>query len=427
VIFGPATSTNPAAESADHQDSIPIFAAGFVVLIATTWPLWIPQSAFPQVPLIFVAGNMPRSAEWGLLVALLLNLMVAIFVKRQAIRRLACMLAGLTTLSLVVIDQHRLQPWTWQFVILSFVFATSDNVTANSCWRWLVISIYAWSAWSKLDQGFVIGHGRFLLDGLFKSVGLIKGIETFPESVSLVLAATIPLFELLIAICLYWNRTRFLAVIGATFMHIALLLALGPFGHRHQPGVLIWNLFFLVQNWMLFLRASTSQAFDRAISISLPSQFGNRLACWLVTMAILWPSLESFGFCDHWPAWAVYAANPERVTVTVHSDELSKLPEDLRQYIGRQYIGLQTVFDDSHPLRIDRWSLDALYVPIYPQDRFQVGVALYLARQFDLNQIQVVIEGPADRWTGKRSIHRYNGIESINTLAKSYRCNAQPR
>ena len=191
---------------------------------------------------------------------------------------------------------------------------------------------------------------------------------------------------------------------------------------EHQPGVLIWNLFFLIQNNMLFLRTSSSQPFHPDNSISSSIQIGNRIARFLVITVILWPSLESFGFCDHWPAWAVYAAKPERVTVTVHSDELPNLPEHLSQYLGHQL-----VIDDSHPLRIDRWSLDALYVPIYPQDRFQVGVALYLARRFDLKQIQVVIEGPADRWSGKRAVHRYNGIESLNTLADSYRCNAQPK
>lgn len=401
---------------------IRLFAAGFVVLVAATWPLWIPQSVFPQVPLILVASDVPRSAEWGLLVTLLISLLVAIFVKREEIRRLACMLVGLTTLSLVTIDQHRLQPWAWQFLILSFVFALADDSTAKSCWRWLVISIYAWSAWSKMDQGFVLGHGRFLLDGLFKSVGLIKGIETCPESVSRILSAAIPVFELLIAIGLCWNRTRFLAVIGAAIMHTALLLALGPFGHRHQPGVLIWNFFFLIQNGILFLRTSPSPPFSSSHSIGSPIQFGNRIASLLVISAIIWPSLESFGFCDHWPAWAVYAAMPERVTMFVHSDELSKLPENLRPYLGHQL-----VIDDWHPLRIDRWSLDALYAPIYPQDRFQVGVALSLARRFDLNQIQVIVEGPADRRTGQRAIQRYVGIESLNTLADSYRCNGQPK
>ncbi len=422
MIAGLQTLTIPAAETADDQYPIPLFAAGFVVLIGATWPLWISQSVFPQVPLISVARHVPRSAECGLLVTLLIALLVTIFVKRQAIRRLACLLVGLTALSLVFIDQHRLQPWTWQFVILSFVFATSDIATAKSCWRWLVIGIYAWSAWSKMDQGFVIGHGRFLLDGLIKSVGLKQGIEICPESISRVLTASIPIFELLIAIGLCWNRTRFLAAIGAIIMHTALLLALGPIGHRHQPGVLIWNVFFLVQNGMLFLRTSDSPPLDLARSNSLPIQMGNHLARLSVLAAMLWPSLEPFGFCDHWPAWAVYAAKPERVTVTLPSDEVSKLPEYLSQYLGQQL-----VIDDSHPLRVDRWSLDALYVPIYPQDRFQVGVALSVARRFDLKQIQVVIEGPADRWTGKRTVQRYNGIESLNRLADSYRCNAQPK
>ena len=422
MSFGRATLTTPAAKTADDHYPIRLFAAGFVVLIAATWPLWIPQTVFPQVPLILVASNVPRSAEWGLLFTLLISLLVVIFVKKHEIRRLACMLVGLTALSLVMIDQHRLQPWAWQFVILSFVFAMADSLTAKTCWRWLVVSIYAWSAWSKMDQGFVVGHGRFLLDGLFKSIGLTKGIETCPESVSRTLSAAIPIFELLVAIGLCWNRTRILAVIGAAIMHTALLFALGPFGHRHQPGVLIWNFFFLIQNGILFLRTSASPPFSPSHSIGSPISIGNRLASLVIISAMIWPSLESFGFCDHWPACAVYAAKPERVTVLVHSDELSKLSEKLRQYLGHQLI-----IEDSRPLRIDRWSLDALYVPIYPQDRFQVGVALSLARRFDLNQIQVVIEGPADRWTGKRAIQRYVGIEPLNTLANSYRCNGQPK
>ena len=122
MSIGRAASIIPAAESADDQYPISLFAVGFVVLIAVTWPLWIPQSVFPQVPMIFIASHVPRIAEWGLLVTLLITLLVAIFVKGPTIRRLACMLVGLTALSLVFIDQHRLQPWAWQFVILSFVF-----------------------------------------------------------------------------------------------------------------------------------------------------------------------------------------------------------------------------------------------------------------------------------------------------------------
>ena len=93
----------------------------------------------------------------------------------------------------------------------------------------------------------------------------------------------------------------------------------------------------------------------------------------------------------------------------------------------KQYIGTQTVPDDWYPLRIDRWSLDVLHAPIYPQDRFQIGVTLGLIQDLGLNQIRIVVEGPANRWTGKRRVDEYRGRESVEKLADSFRCGARPR
>ena len=79
-------------------------------------------------------------------------------------------------------------------------------------------------------------------------------------------------------------------------------------------------------------------------------------------------------------------------------------------------------------LRIDRWSLEAVGAPIYPQDRFQVGVALAIAEKYDLGQdIRVEIDGPANRWTGRRTTEIYRGAEAIRKLVLQFRFNALPR
>ena len=370
----------------------------------------------------------------------------------------ACLLAGATTFGLVCIDQHRLQPWVWQFLILFVVLAFSDDSTARTVWRWLLIGIYGWSAWSKFDLGFCVQHGPFLLEGLFKSLGLLPFMMTFPRNVTYVLAGMIPIFELLVAIGLFWSPTRRIAVVGALVMHCGLLLALGPLGHQHRPGVLVWNLFFLVQNWILFGRhnftndPNTIGAMPREISrnevnssdrwgtettlntrdgsdrLALPAKktvlenMGNAIAKISVITVLMWPLLEPFGYCDHWLAWAVYAAKPERVTVFLSEEEIPKLPVSMRQYVGPQ-----TALDEWYPFRIDRWSLDAVYAPIYPQDRFQVGVALGLVQGLQLKTLRIVIEGPAHWWTGERMVSEFEGLESVETLADSYRCGARPR
>ena len=408
--------------SVERNSRLPVrlLAIGQIALLAATLPLWIPLE---RVPLISLADQIPRFAEWGLFGLLLVSLgTMAVGLPRRCIRP-ACLLSGLSSFSLVCIDQHRLQPWACQFLILSIVLALADDSTARTCWRWLVISIYAWSAWSKIDQGFFAEHGRFLLEGFLKAIGLSHGTASWPMSVRLGVTASIPVLELLIAIGLAWQRTRPLALVGSVLMHATLLLALGPLGHRHQPGVLLWNLFFIVQNILLFRRTRVSQSNETSSeTVPVPMVWiGNRVAQLAVSAAILWPTLEPFGLCDHWPAWAVYAAKPERVTVFVSTEELSQLPAEWNPYVEPE-----RSFDEWHPLRIDRWSLDTVYAPIYPQDRFQVGVTIFLAEAYRLKQIRVVIEGPANRWTGKRSKQEFVGADSLMKLANTFRCNALP-
>ena len=325
---------------------------------------------------------------------------------------------GISTFGLVCLDQHRLQTWAWQFVILSVVVAVADAITIQSCWRWLVISIYAWSAWSKFDEGFFVNHGLFLLDGIFKAIGFHKVTIFWSDSFVWKVTAAIPSFELLIALGLAWQRTRKLALAGSTIMHLGLLLALGPLGHGHKPGVLCWNLFFLAQNWMLFRQSPLASA----ASVCLESRSGNLTARLAVTAAIVWPAFAPFGYCDHWPAWAVYAARLERVTVLIPAEEQGKLSPEVRQHLGPQ-----TLMGEWHPLRIDRWSLEILFAPIYPQDRFQIGVAIGLAKRFDLKQIRVEIEGPGLSGRKARPVQVFVGLESLNELANTFRCNAQPR
>ena len=414
-------------ESASHASLVRLLSAGHLSLIVATFPLWRPQRLFPQVPLISIAGRIPEFVEWGLLGILIASIGVMLFPARPQPRRIACLIMGLSTFLLVLIDQHRLQPWAWQFIILSLVLATSDNATSRTSWQWLIISIYAWSAWSKMDQGFFISHGRFLLEGLAKSIGLTQGTKFWPEWLLGSATISIPVFEMLVAFGLAWPATRRFAVILAAMMHVTLLLALGPFGHGHQPGVLFWNLFFLIQNGLLFRRGPTTEQPLSTTPSTSAIQIRNSLAHLAVVAAMAWPSVESFGLCDHWPAWAVYAAKPERVTVYVDANEISQSLQSGDFDSLKTYLGPQTTMDDWQTFRIDRWSLETVHAPIYPQDRFQIGVAIGLTRMLSLHQIRVVVEGPANRWTGQRTIRAYTGRESLIALDGTFRCNALPR
>src|SRR5262249_11324684 len=152
--------------------------------MGVTWKLWTPQDVFPRVPLIWWAP--PHWLDWTALAITLVGLVgLCLFPPCQGgvrggnssssatqsgstppaappplggggksrptlitARFAAVLVAGGFAL-LFLSDQHRLQPWAWQCFILAVVFALGDDRTVFYGWRWLVVSIYLWSAWSK--------------------------------------------------------------------------------------------------------------------------------------------------------------------------------------------------------------------------------------------------------------------------------------
>ena len=269
-----------------------LLAGGYVILLVSTWPLWISSGGFPQVPLFHVLIEAPRSIDWGLIVLLIIALLAIALSKDFTYRKRACVISAASSLGLVCLNQHRFQPWVWQFFILSLVLAAAQASTARLAWRWLTIGIYFWSGLSKLDSEFGLQHGQFLLEGLFKSVGLTNFLRSWPSGIRHSVASAFPAVEFLIALGLSWQITRRTAVYGAAMMHLCLFLALGPLGQNHQPGVLVWNLFFLVQNAIVFRRQPIEAVQEPNTPNITTFGFGDRFAKLVVAAALIWPATE---------------------------------------------------------------------------------------------------------------------------------------
>ncbi len=408
-------------------------AATAFVLILATWKLWTPNSVYPQVPLFRWAEVIPAWIEWSLLGVLPVSLLVAMdvgFTKRWS--RRALIVYVLATAVLVAANQHRLQPWAYEFVVLAAVLALAPPRNALVMIRLLVISIYFYSAVSKLDYSFVHTHGQQFLLVVFQSVGL--SIDDWSDNAKHLLAACIPIAELAVGIALCLPRLRRWGLSGSLLMHGLLLVVLGPWGLDHKPGVLIWNVYFIIQNILLFgpiyTRAASSvrphaQSADSNSSetVSTSTRIGSQFAAVSVTAVLVLPLLEPYGCFDHWPAWAVYAARTEKLKVYVHESQRERLPSELKQHVERPRF-------DSKWCRvyIDRWSLSELNAPIYPQQRFQLGVALAVARTYDLDShLTVICESAADRRKGTRTSHEVFGSAELTQEAQRFWLNAIPR
>ncbi len=384
------------------------WAVAGLVLFAATWKLWTPQMEFPQVPLFGWAGSLPLFFDW-LAFGILLGSLAAAAWKPDS-RRIWIAIAISLSVSMVL-DQHRLQPWAWQLLLMAIWWSSAGvGQVGNLPHVVLTISIYFWSAISKLDADFVCSHGQTLIEALFRSVGI--NAVNWPTNCKSWLAILLPIGELLVATGFCWPRTRRVALFGATALHVGLILALGPLGLGHRPGVLLWNVAFIGHDWLLFGARSFVVPPSGGSSQHEAFRLKAGLRTAVVTFVCVWPVTERWGLCDRWLAWSVYSAHSERVSVTLTAAGLRRLPESARR----------CVTDGELPL--DRWSLVALDAPISPQLRFQFGVVDWLRRRCgEENLVEVIVQHSHG---AGGNIERLP-VEQLDERRRAFLVNTQPR
>ena len=413
-----------------------LLAAGLLALVAATWKLWTPQDVFPQVPLIRAACDWPGWFDWVCLTVLVMSSLTLLVVgQRGWWSRGSCIGMAVSLAGFFVLDQHRLQPWAWQFFLLAVLLSLADDITARRGWRWLVVGIYFWSAVSKLDYTFCHEQGPALLGGLKQAMGLRGMPNRWTEALDIAGSFGIALGELGVAVLLAWPCARWLGLWTATIMHLSLLAALGPLGLNHSLGVLLWNVFFIAQDWLLFSETlprptspdetASPRVVDRLWNwLAWPAERNNRLALGGLIAMLLWPSLEPFGYCDHWLAWAVYSSRTENAVLIFNKVAGTKpLPESA------------SVTPDNSPrqaMELNRWSLNALGVPGYPQNRFYQGVALAILDQDDIAASDFLIASLPNRWTGQghTTVWKYAEAElraHLVRMLENHFVNGRPR
>jgi hypothetical protein len=298
--------------------------------------------------------------------------------------------------------------------------------------RWLIVSIYLYSGISKLDYEFIHGIGQQMLGAALMLFG--QQVEQVAPSLRIAIVMSLPVAEIAVSIALLFRESRRIAAIGAMFMHLALILILGPLGLRHGPSVLIWNAQFVVTVYLLFLKPSSSDT-GTAPAVDTPpvarptwwQSIGEAFSGGMICLACVLPIGERFGVWDHWPSWALYAPHSSRVHVYVARSQVTQLPPELVELTSAAAIGDDTEFDWVF-VPIDKWSLSTLGAPIYPQARFQLGVARQIAGFVDSEfGVRVVVQKSAHRMTGHRIATTLEYNRQYDEAGQQYVLNTKPR
>jgi hypothetical protein len=384
-----------------------------------TSPLWAGGQTFPQIPWFGWATRIPAFADRLLLLACGFAA-IAVLIAGERFRVFTRVAFSVAAVGLVLLDQHRLQPWVLHLLGVLWLVWLLPNARGLTLVRAFVISIYVHSALSRFDRASWEQQWA-LLAPLLERVGATTRFAS--ESQRLSAGAAFAIWELAVAILLAFPRTRRLGLWGSITMHAGLMLILGPLGQDHHPGVLIWNATWIVQNVVLFGGSAGIFRDETASVVDCGTTWRVRFATALAGVVILAPLLEPWGWWDHWPSWRVYSARPETVTFYVIDSRVADLPDEVQRYVGPP-----EPLSVWRPANLDEWSFNELRCPVYPQSRFRLAVSLAVIREHRLgDDVRVVVGSAPDRWTGQRTMHELHGEREIARAGGRFVLNTEPR
>lgn len=367
-----------------------IWAVSIAVLISLSWKLWLPGfTDFPRVPVWDTVGTSVLVIVQYAAVLVLVVSLVLVCVSEKVRESSAGIAAAFGVMFLC--NQHCLQPWAWQGFIIAVLIACLPMRDAKLWIARVLISIYLYSAIGKFDYQFIHSLGQDFLNVV---LGWFGQADSISDQLKSKLVLLFPIGELLVAIGLLIPKFRKAAAWLAIVLHVVLIAILSPIGLNHRWPVVVWNAMSIIFVVWLFLRPSKTESV-RQSKLGSVAYVGILFAI----VVLVGPLLRPMQLWDHWLAWGLYSPGNSRVETYVSEAASQRCDEKLQPY----FTDSADLFG-SREFAMDRWSLDELGVPIYPQDRFQKGAAIsWLREQEILDQATLVEYGQSHPVSGKRA------------------------
>ena len=365
--------------------------AAALPLVGATGPLWLPPSPdrFPQLPLFAWLIPAPAWCDIAALAGILFGAAGMLFTPaappasggrqpsarwKNALRRAVRCAPALFAAALacaMALNQIRVQVWAYQFLLLAGVLAACPRSgpgdrAAVALARALAVGILFHSALSKLDLAFAEGPGRRLMGGFLGVFGL--DADFLDEKLIAAAAFAAPAWELVLAVLLAVPSLRRAGLAGAVVMHLGLVATLWELGQSW--GVILWNLFFLAHEFVLFWpeRRGDGVPIVSALRTAGPRAWA---AVILIAAAVTLPFGTRAGYWDEWPGWAVYAASSPSALYSVGVDP-ARMPPKVELGVAVA-TGFHHVILMPHP---HERTLEELGVPLNSGPREHVGLAI---------------------------------------------------
>lgn len=374
-------------------------AGAYACGILLSTGLWFSAGrTFPRAPLLSGLPADLSSFDYLLSILLLIALTLAAASRRP--RRYLAAVVALTAL-LVVLDQTRLQPWVYQYLIMLAVLAcerpgaadvtTAEPIMAAS--QLVVATLYFWSGAQKLNWSF----GHEVLPGLLEQAGihLPAAYAAYLPVAGIVVAVC----EALIGVALLLRRTRQAAVLLALGMHLLVLLML--VAASSNSVVWAWNIGMMFMVVLLFWRFDGRLVY-RALVRFRGADASSHVARAVLVVCGLAPALSFAGWWDMYLSAALYSGNTPVGVIRISQRAGERLPVPAQQQMFKTKSG-------ELMLPLYEWSLAELNVPPYPETRVYRQLARRVCEDAEERQeIELIVKERPSPIDGSYAVRRFD-------------------
>jgi len=358
--------------SENQQTIYLIKVVAFFWLITKIWSYktWIADRRYPLIPPSDVLKYIPDFLHLFLFGLSLLTLLIILLIKKNRILLIVLFSSELLSCSL---DMVRWQPWEYMYMCMLLIVIINFHKPKNILLliHLFLVSMYLFSGLHKFNRGFLssVWLNTALINFFGVPMGFILKYKLF------FVGLLIPIVEVVSAVLLFISKSKKKISYFLIFIHISILIFIGPFGLKYNSVVWFWNLALIFI--LIVIYAEPIKRLDKNMFV------GNWY--WL-GLWFLMPLFTFFGYRYQYFSFSLYSGKGDQMYICISENN-----NELRPYFEH---GVNRFCEGTSYINLQNWALEEIKSAPIPETEIYKKIAAYIRWKYPDNKMKIILYNP---------------------------------
>ena len=332
-----------------------------------SYKTWIADRIYPVIPPFDFLKNIPDYFHLILFVIGLFILLLILFFK---INKWLLILFFLFETMSCLLDTVRWQPWEYMYLCMLLVVITNFSKPKNIVFLFhlLFVATYLFGGLHKLNRDFLSSAwmNMILKDFFGLSLEFILKFKLF------FVGLLIPIAEILLAVFLFFLKSKKIISYLLIVMHLIILIIIGPFGLDYNSVIWFWNLAIIFI--LLILYALPIKNVERKTLLSN--------SYWLV-LWFLMPILSFFGYWYYTFSFRLFSGKADQLYICVKNQN-----KELEPYLEAQ----NSKFCGDKPyVIVQNWAMSEIKSGPFPENDIYRKIGIEIKKKYGNKNVKIYI------------------------------------